>query len=65
MSELQRMSDKDVARVVRIRIEETRKLLDEAMRDMSVPEPDFVAASAHLCAARDVMPYIDRNGDVL
>lgn len=65
MSELQRMSEKDVARVVRIRIEETRKMLDEAMRDMSVPEPDFVAASAHIGAARDVMPYIDRNGDVL
>lgn len=65
MSEQQRMSKKDVARFVRIRIEETRKLLDEAMRDMSVPEPDFVAASAHLVAARDVMPYIDGNGGVL
>lgn len=65
MTEQRKATGRDVARAVRIRIEETRKMLDEAMRDMSVPEPDFVAAHAHLSAARDVMPYIDSNGEVL
>ncbi len=59
------MTDRDRARAARIRVEASRRHLDEAMRALSVPEPDWVAARVALDMAADVMPAIReaRHGD--
>lgn len=62
------MTDKktiDAAKKARIRIQTARGCLDEAMRQVSIPEPDFVACQAHIDAAQATLPTITEDGDVL
>lgn len=59
------MADKEeTAKKVRIRIEAARQHLTDALREVSVPDPDLVACQAHIDMATDVMPVIE-GGEVL
>ena len=52
------MTERERARYARERLEASRRHISDAVRALSVPEPDWVAATAAADMAMDVMPDI-------
>lgn len=54
------MNDQQRAKDARVRIESARESLSNALREVSVPEPDFEKAQTYLDMANDVIPLLWR-----
>lgn len=52
------MTDRQRAKDARVRIEAARESLSNALREVSVPEPDFETAQTYLDMANDVVPLL-------
>ena len=54
------MNDQQRAKDARVRIEAARESLSNALREVSVPEPDFEKARTYLDMANDVIQLLWR-----
>lgn len=52
------MTDRQRAKDARVRIEAARESLSNALREVSVPEPDFEKAQTYIDMANDVIPLL-------
>ena len=52
------MTDRQRAKDARLRIEAARESLSNALREVSVPEPDFEKAQTYIDMANDVVPLL-------